>query len=225
MKIRAAQGQLDLLAWRPRVAVVVPSRPVLPVVAAFLAWQARPNARTMGLFLAAARPVLLRHLTRHLRDDPAAAEDLAQNCLLRMAEAGALFTFKGTGDLSSWIAVVARNAAVSYLRAPARLEIPADDEHRPEERSPLPSPEDDALRRVDRDRIVRGLARLDGAGHHRYARILRSYYLHGSSLKQIAMAEGLPYVSGHGRQNSAKGILYRARKALRREIEDDELDP
>lgn len=222
MTRRAAPGQLDLLAWRPPVVAVV-ARSEAPIVRAFLAWQARPNARTMGRFLAEARPLLLRHLSRHLRDHPDAAEDLAQNCLLRMAEAGALFTFKGTGDLQSWIAVVARNAAVSFLRAPARLELPTDsDEHRREERSREPSPEEDAIRAVDRATIDRALARLDGSGRRRYARILRAHYLEGAPLRVIALREGLPYEIGRGRHSVAKGMLYRARKALRREIEDDD---
>lgn len=227
MKHRTAPGQMDLLAWRPAVvalAVAAASavKPEAPIVLAFRAWKDRPNARTMGRLLAEARPLLLRHLSRHLRDHPDAAEDLTQNCLLRMAEEGALWTFTGRGDLQSWIAVVARHAAVSYLRRPMHRELLADEPEREDRPSRGPSPEDEAILAVERDRLERALSRLEHGGRRRYVRMLRAYYLDGAPLRSIALSEGLPYARGSGRSSTAaKDLLYRARKALKREIDDD----
>lgn len=244
MKRPAAAGQLALVFAAVAAAVVeappapaplapsappTPARPVDPLVAAHAAWVARPNARTMGRLLAAARPLLVREALRVVRS-PEAAEDLAQDCLLRISE-GAAWTYQARGDLGSWLSVLARNAAVSHMRAPRNArEILADEDP---DRAPAPEvacdragPEALALAGADRDRLERAFAELRADGRRRYARVLRAFYLQGKSIRDISLDEGLPFMEyserrTNGRANPGKQLLHRARGALRAILERD----
>ena len=60
---------------------------------------------------------LLRYL-RRLLGDPAAADDLLQETLLRMAKG--LHTYTGRASIKTWAFSIATNAAADYFRKPER---------------------------------------------------------------------------------------------------------
>lgn len=208
--------------------------------AIFTAWHDRPNRRTLDALLSACRPILLRATGRILRDDPQGAEDVAQDCLVRLAE-GAFFGYRREASIAGWLEQIARHAAVAFLRSPARDHVPHDfrGPAAHEVRAPIGAdrsdpaivdartPEDDAIEGQTRAKIDEALALLRRSGrpeNRRYSRMLRAYYLRGMTKRQIADAEGVPFhPDGRGDQKM-RSLLFRARRALVRRLPDPEKD-
>jgi RNA polymerase sigma factor (sigma-70 family) len=204
---------------------------------AFDAWRDRPNRRTLDALLTACRPILLRAAGRILRDDPHGAEDLAQDCLLRLAE-GAFFGYRRAAGISGWLEQIARNAALGHLRSPARDHEPTDfrvgasevrvprgaDASSPEIVEAR-TPETVAIENQERAKIDAALARLRRSGrseNRRYSRVLRAFYLRGLTKAQIAESEGIPHRGGT--HSTMRVLLHRARRALVAKIPPPEKD-
>lgn len=133
--------------------------------------------------------------------DPALAEDVAQEAfVMAWRDLGRL----RDGDrVGSWVAGIARNLAASAARQRARqaeIEVPPP--------SAVPTPEDEALAREDRDLLRRALAEVPE--QHRETLVL--FYLEGQSVSAIAEALGI-------REDLVKQRLSRGRKALRDHVE------
>ncbi|MGE5186379.1 MAG: sigma-70 family RNA polymerase sigma factor [Acidobacteriota bacterium] len=131
--------------------------------------------------------------------DPALAEDVAQEAFVvawrdldRLRE----------GDrVGTWVAGIARNLAASAVRARARrpepvLDLPA-----------VPTPEDEALQREDRDLLRRALAAVPAS----FREVLVLYYLENESIARIAAALAIS-------EDLVKQRLSRGRRALRDSI-------
>jgi RNA polymerase sigma factor (sigma-70 family) len=131
--------------------------------------------------------------------DPALAEDLAQEAFV--AAWRGLDGLRDVDRVGSWVAGIARNLASSAARDRARRRI------EPPELAQVPSPEDDALEREDRELLCRALA--DVPASHREALVL--YYLEGESVARIAAALGI-------REDLVKQRLSRGRRALRESV-------
>lgn len=179
------------------------------------AWRARPNARRLDLFLADAYPVILRTLRRMLKG-AAVYEDIAQLCMVKVTE-GALFTFKATGEIESWLETIAKNEAIDYLREPHHRELLAHDTHRQPHLEGVvrTTPEDALLHGENCERLEEVFTYMREQNQRRYVRVLRAFYLNGQSLEQIAEDEGLKYHPGRGNGGPVKDLIHRARAAFK----------
>ncbi len=132
--------------------------------------------------------------------DPVLAEDVTQDAFVTAWRD--LDRLREIDRVGSWMAGIARNLAASAARDRVRkagtvLPTPG----------PVPTPEDSALEREDRELIQRGLADVPDA--HREALVL--YYLEGESIARIALALGIS-------EDLVKQRLSRGRRALRETI-------
>jgi len=128
--------------------------------------------------------------------DPALAEDIAQEAFVTAWRD--LDRLRDGERVGPWVAGIARNLAASAVRTQARRNAPI------EVASLVPSPEDEALEREDRELLARALA--DVPETHR--EVLVRYYLGGDSVAAIATALGV-------REDLVKQRLSRGRRALR----------
>ena len=131
--------------------------------------------------------------------DPALAEDVAQEAFV--AAWRDLDRLRDGERVGSWVAGIARNLAANAARQRARraeTPPPAD------ELAAVPTPQDEALAREDRELLQRALADMPEA--HRETLVL--YYMEGQSISAIADALGI-------REDLVKQRLSRGRKALR----------
>ena len=130
--------------------------------------------------------------------DPALAEDVAQEAFV--AAWRDLDRLRDGERVGTWVAGIARNLAANAARqrarhaeAPGAVDPPA-----------VPTPQDEALAREDRELLQRALADMPEA--HRETLVL--YYMEGQSINAIADALGI-------REDLVKQRLSRGRKALR----------
>ena len=133
--------------------------------------------------------------------DPALAEDVAQEAFVTAWRD--LDRLRDGERVGSWVAGIARNLAANAARQRARhaeIEVPPP--------SAVPTPEDEALAREDRDLLRRALAEVPE--QHRETLVL--FYLEGQSVNAIAEALGI-------REDLVKQRLSRGRKALRDHVE------
>ncbi|HEY5944934.1 MAG TPA: sigma-70 family RNA polymerase sigma factor [Kofleriaceae bacterium] len=134
--------------------------------------------------------------------DPALAEDVAQEAFV--AAWRDLDRLRDGTRVGPWVAGIARNLAANAVRTRARrerivLEPSAD----------VPTPEDAALEREDRELLQRALD--DIPASHREPLVL--FYLQGQSIAEIADALGT-------NEDVIKQRLSRARRALRDSVAD-----
>ncbi len=129
--------------------------------------------------------------------DRALAEDLAQEAFVTAWRE--LDRLHDVDRVGTWVAGIARNLAANAVRARARHQDP------PELlQATVPTPEDEALEREDRELLHRALHDVPEA--HRETLVL--YYLEGESIAQIAIALGI-------REDLVKQRLSRGRRELR----------
>lgn len=154
------------------------------------------------------RPAVLR-TARHILGDPEAAEDVAQEALLRLH--ASLPGFRGDAELSTWLYRVTLNLCRDQLRRRRHLSLDAPGPEARSARGARVSPDPD--RRLDRERaraVVRAaLERLPE--EQREAVTLR--YLHDLPYDEIARATGAP-------PGTVASRVFRALKRL-----GEELDP
>jgi len=133
--------------------------------------------------------------------DPALAEDVAQEAFVTAWRE--LDRLRDGDRVGTWVAGIARNLAANAARQRARRE--GADVPQP---SAVPTPEDEALAREDRELLRRALAEVPE--QHRETLVL--YYMEGESVSAIAEALGI-------REDLVKQRLSRGRKALRDHVE------
>jgi RNA polymerase sigma factor (sigma-70 family) len=133
--------------------------------------------------------------------DPALAEEVAQEAFVTAwRDLGRLRDVERVG---SWVAGIARNLAANATRKSARRSAVTLSEP-----AAVPTPEDEALAREDRELLARALADVPEA--HRETLVL--FYMEGQSVAAIAAALGI-------REDLVKQRLSRGRRALRESIE------
>lgn len=133
---------------------------------------------------------------RTLRD-PAAAEDLRQEVLSRVASR--IRSFDQRSSFRTWVFVIARNLALNEIRSQRRAPIPTDEIEAVTGAAPRTEAEDVA-NRLDVDAA---LARL--SGDRRDVIVLR--YLHDLSYEEIADRLGIPVNTVRTRLRRALGDL------------------
>ena len=133
--------------------------------------------------------------------DPMLAEDVAQEAFVTAWRD--LDRLRDVDRVGPWVAGIARNLAASAVRTRARRDQapvqPAGDD--------VPSPEDAALEREDKELLHRALAEIPEA----YRETLVLHYLESRSVAQIADALGIS-------EDVVKQRLSRGRRALRETV-------
>jgi len=172
---------------------------------------------------AVGRAALERLLTRHERQlyatcrrmvrDHETARDLAQDTLVRVI--GAIDSFDGRARFTTWMTQIAINVCISYLRKQKHRRGPSLDSAIGDgdpPRNRLESTEPPPARRVELDddlnRVDRAMQAL--SGEQRAILVLRD--VRGFEYREIAEALHLPV-------GTVKSRLFRARQALREEVE------
>ncbi len=151
-------------------------------------------------------PILYRVAYRML-NNPAAAEDVAQEALLRLWTGAARWTGVGPG-ISAWLRRVATNICLDQLRH-KRF---SSDEDVPERIDDAPLA--DAV--IDEQRVRSGLmAALDALGERQRAAIVLTYY---EALPNAEAAEAMDM-----NIKAFESLLVRARHALKSSIADQQL--
>lgn len=133
--------------------------------------------------------------------DPDLAEDVAQDAFV--AAWRDLDRLRDGDRVGPWVAGIARNLAANAIRARARRRDPEPIV------DAVPTPEDAALEREDRELLRRALADVPAA--HREALVL--YYFDGESIARIAAVLGVG-------EAVVKQRLSRGRRALRAAVAD-----
>jgi RNA polymerase sigma factor (sigma-70 family) len=134
--------------------------------------------------------------------DPALAEDVAQEAFV--AAWRDLDRLRDANRVGSWVAGIARNLAANAVRARARRERNIADDPVV---SDVPTPEDAALAREDRELLARALTEIPET--HRETLVL--FYLQGQSVAEIASALEIS-------EDLVKQRLSRARRAVRESV-------
>lgn len=145
-------------------------------------------------------------LALSLLREPAAAEDAAQDVLLRLWRA--LPGYNGKAALGTWIYAITRNTCLSELRkrrpqVPLHvyLDQPDDpDDNRAAREAPLAAPEQD-------ESVVASMERLLDRLPERYRQAVTLFYMEDQSYEQTARALGVPL-------GTIKAMLHRARRKL-----------
>lgn len=151
---------------------------------------------------------------RRMVADPESARDLSQESLLKVMEG--IDRFDGRSKLSTWVIRVTMNCCLSHLRKEKRRRhrsLDATDEPIDLEASLRRGGEPAAVRRIEQHEMRRtleaALAGLDPA--HRAVLVLRD--LQDLDYRQIAEVLDVP-------TGTVKSRLFRARAALREEVEE-----
>ncbi len=181
------------------------------------------DSRAMGLLLSRHQDQVFSHCLRVLRHRQT-AEDVAQDAMVKVIQG--LDSYDGRSKFSTWMYTIVHNACLSKLRSEkyrrhARLDTGAAPG---EEDSPglgaglAQGREPDAMSRVElgeaHRRLLDALDRLEDD----YRAILLLRDSRGLDYEQIAEILAVPV-------GTVKSRLFRAREALRREIENQSSDP
>lgn len=152
----------------------------------------------------------LRHLPRlyqlahRITGDAAAAEDVAQDAMLRVWQAAARFDPE-RAKFGTWLHRIATNLAIDRTRQ-ARHTAPAPDDTLP---APGPSPEQQAATRQQRDRVAAALQEMPA----RQRAALALFYDQEMEGSQAAAALSVS-------ARALEGLLRRARRFLAGRLED-----
>ena len=149
---------------------------------------------------------LLHYVVRGILSDPRDMEECLADVLLRVWQEAGRYD-PARGSLAAWLTAIARNQAVSRLRADRR-----HSGHLPlEENQPGgESPEDTLLRQEEIDQLRAALARLSGSERALFYR--KYYYL--QSTERMARELGRT-------ARAVEGRLYRLRQKLRKALGGD----
>ncbi len=167
--------------------------------------QARDYRAAFELLLPRYRDQVFR-LAMSLLRDSAAAEDTAQDVMLRLWRA--LPGYSGQASLSTWIYAITRNACISELRKrrpQVSWDVIAEQTDEPGGRgriseAQLAAPDQD-------DSAVASVQRLLDRLPERYAQAVTLFYMEDKSYEQTAQALGVPL-------GTVKAMLHRARRKL-----------
>lgn len=145
----------------------------------------------------------LSGFVRRRVSNPADAEDLLQDVLLKVVSSPGP---NEANKLLPWVFAIARNGVIDYYRKRGRKppHVPLDGDALPDDRGY--APELNGGLDIALEEFIRGLSEQD-------QRVLKTVDLNGVSQKDYAKDLGIAYAT-------AKSRVQRARKRLRRAIED-----
>jgi len=156
------------------------------------------------------RPVY--SLIARMVQDPAAAEDLAQEVFIKAFRR--LETYDPARKFSSWLFKIAHNTTIDHLRRHAPETIPLegsadrDEEHRGGLAAVLADESlEDPSAAAERKDMARSLERAIARLRSDYREVVVLFYIEGASYQEICDATGLPL-------GTVKTNLHRARKEL-----------
>jgi RNA polymerase sigma-70 factor (ECF subfamily) len=145
-------------------------------------------------------------------DDRARMEDLAQDVFLRVHRG--LPYFRGEARLSTWIYRIVANLIAEERGARGPVVLSLDDE-RPAGVGIEPVALDRAYNAIElSDRLSKALAQLPA--HYRL--LINGHYLQGLKYEELAESAGLPL-------GTVKTHLHRAKRLLRKALEDEQQSP
>ena len=154
------------------------------------------------------RPVI--RLIARITNDPALAEDLAQEAFVKAFRS--LAAFDPSRRLSSWLFRIAHNTALDAVRR-ARVPVVALDLAGGDEPSAPPDP-DPVEQQALRAAIQRGIARL----RPEYRAVVTLRYEEGLPFEEIGQILGIP-------EATARSHVHRARKELLASLTDAGWEP
>ena len=149
----------------------------------------------------------LRYIISPILPDPRDQEECLSDISMRVWEKCGSF-LEGRGTLKSWLAAVARNAALNR----ARTHRPAE-ELSPDLPAPGEAPEEKVLKQERLDALARAMSSLTPGEK---ALIYRKYYFM-QPIAQIARELGMT-------QRAVEGRLYRLKQRLRKALGGDGID-
>jgi len=141
-----------------------------------------------------------------LTGQPAAAQDLTQETMLRALRSFA--TFKPGTNCKAWLLRIQYNLFCTQYRKDRRLPLvwlDATDEPSVEPASFEPGPEEQAVRQIDRENVRRAIARLP----QEFRTAVTLVDIHGLSCAEAAEVMGVP-------RGTILSRLHRARRRLER---------
>jgi len=152
------------------------------------------------------RPVY--SLVLRMVQDPAAAEDLAQEVFVKAFRR--LDSYDPQWKLSSWLFKIAHNTTIDHLRRGAPETVPLEAEE--DDKGGLGAVLADAAAEnpqamAERRDLARSLERAIGRLRPEYRQAVLMFYAHGASYQDICEVTGLPL-------GTVKTNLHRARKEL-----------
>ncbi len=143
--------------------------------------------------------------------DPAAAEDLAQEVFVKAFRR--LSTYDPQWKFSSWLFKIAHNTTIDHLRrgTPETVPLEAEEDdaggHRSLSAVLADETVEDPLAAAERRDLGRSLERAISSLRPEYRQAVLMFYAHGASYQDICEATGLPL-------GTVKTNLHRARKEL-----------
>ncbi|MBC8536186.1 RNA polymerase sigma factor [Feifania hominis] len=150
---------------------------------------------------------LMRYVIAPILRDPQDREECLSEALLRVWDKIASYQ-EELGSWNAWLTALARNAALDRARQLRRTD--ATQELSVQLPSPEPTPEQEILRREQRDALHRALGQLSAAERVLFYR--KYYYM--QSTEQIARELGMT-------PRAVEGRLYRLKKRLRHAMGGD----
>lgn len=152
---------------------------------------------------------------RFVKDDTAAADDIAQDAMLLAHRH--LASYRGDARFSTWLYRVTTTAALMHLRRQRRRSrevlAPSDDGPTWIDTLPARAPSSESVAAA-REQCVRALRGVDRLGH-RYGDVFAMRYALGCTETEIARATGLSLAA-------VKTRAHRAKLAARRACPDDD---
>jgi len=154
---------------------------------------------------------LIRYIVSGVLHDVGEEEECVNDVLFRVWRSAGTFD-PSRASAATWITVIARNTALTFLRTKQRREGLVSDEELPENAPSHETPETELLKRERLERIKKAV----GALGDRDSELFYRKYYYMQSVAQIAAEMGMS-------ERSAEGRLYRLRKRLQRDLGGDVL--
>lgn len=150
---------------------------------------------------------LVLHIVRRMVVNDEVAADICQDVFVKVYQK--LGDFKGQSKLSTWIAQIAYNHSINYLRKRKQLnEISVDDS--PSVERSVANQHIEPISALDPDIKKLLMSKVEELPHH-YRIVLTLFYLEEFSYKEIEEVTGMP-------EGTIKSNLSRARQMLREKL-------
>lgn len=166
------------------------------------------NGNTNALrFLVDKHKNLVWHMVLRMVNQQEDAEDLCQDVFLRVFRE--IKKFRGDSKLSTWIASIAYNVCVDYIRKKGREKVFATDDLTPLMRGKI-SPENTAGN-MSREELKKMVHHVIAGMPVQYRTVITLYHLQECSYREIEEITGMP-------EGTVKSYISRAREIIREKM-------